>query len=156
MRGKYPTLFEKILKWFMYLPFWNDVMKLLIYRYVIYGDKSRFKLSNKAIIQNAIINVMSGNVIIEDEVFFGHNACLLTGSHDYTKYGIDRRTTGYDSGRDIIIKSGVWLATNVTVIGPCVIGENAVVASGSVVTKDVPAYTIVAGVPAKVIKILKR
>ena len=55
-------------------------------------------------------------------------------------------------GQDIVIGNGAWIGTNAVILGPCIIGDHAVVAAGAVVTKDVPAYAIVAGVPAKIIK----
>lgn len=53
---------------------------------------------------------------------------------------------------DIVIADGVWLAARVTVLKGVRIGEGAVIAAGAVVTKDVPAYTLAAGVPARVIR----
>ena len=53
------------------------------------------------------------------------------------------------------IKKGAWIAINVTILPGVTIGENSIVASGSVVNKDVPPHTIVAGAPAKVIKTIK-
>jgi acetyltransferase-like isoleucine patch superfamily enzyme len=51
-------------------------------------------------------------------------------------------------GRDIVIGEGVWLSSNVIVVGPCTIGEHAVVGVGSLVLNDVECYTVVAGSPA--------
>lgn len=59
----------------------------------------------------------------------------------------DKRTKG-----KIIIEDDVWIGLGVTVLSGVRIGKGAIVASGAVVTKDVPAYSIVGGVPAKVIK----
>ncbi len=56
----------------------------------------------------------------------------------------------------IIIEDNVWLALRSTVLKGVTIGEGAVVAAGALVTKDVPPYTVVAGVPAKVIKKLEK
>lgn len=53
---------------------------------------------------------------------------------------------------DIIIKNDVWIGTNCTILDGITIGNGAVIAAGSVVTKDVPAYAIVGGNPAKRIK----
>lgn len=55
-------------------------------------------------------------------------------------------------GNDILIKEWVWIGSNVTILGPCIIGENSVIASGAVVTKDIPSYEIWGWVPAKKIK----
>ncbi len=53
---------------------------------------------------------------------------------------------------DIVIDDDVWLADNVTILSGVHIGQGAIVAAGSVVTKDVPPYAVVGGVPAKIIK----
>jgi acetyltransferase-like isoleucine patch superfamily enzyme len=84
--------------------------------------------------------------------FLGLHFTVLTGTHDYNTFDRERQTTVPGVGRDVIIKKGAWLASNVTVIGHCIIGEHSVVAAGSVVNKDVPPYTIVGGIPAKVIR----
>lgn len=52
----------------------------------------------------------------------------------------------------IVIKDGVWIGVNAVILDGVTIGEGAIVGAGSVVTKDIPGYAIVAGVPAKVIK----
>ena len=57
--------------------------------------------------------------------------------------------------RDIIIEDGVWIASGVIIIGPCKIGKNSVIGSGSIVVKDIPPLTFAAGNPAKVIKTIK-
>lgn len=59
--------------------------------------------------------------------------------------------SSYSKG-DIIIKNDVWIGTNCTFLDGITIGNGAVIAAGSVVTKDVPAYAIVGGNPAKIIK----
>ena len=87
---------------------------------------------------------------------FGHNCMVLTGFHDYTKPGETRdRVTLENANRDIIIEDGVWIASGVIIVGPCRIGKNSVIASGSVVVKDIPPLTFAAGNPAKVIKHIK-
>jgi acetyltransferase-like isoleucine patch superfamily enzyme len=57
--------------------------------------------------------------------------------------------------KPVYIHDNVWLGANVTVTPGVVIGENAVVAAGAVVTKNVPANTIVGGVPARIIRTIK-
>ncbi|MDB4575811.1 sugar O-acetyltransferase [bacterium] len=59
------------------------------------------------------------------------------------------------SGEDIVIKDNVWIGAGAYILQGVVIGDGAVVAAGSVVTKNVPSKTLVAGVPAKVIRELK-
>ena len=84
---------------------------------------------------------------------------ILGGEHDYSclstypfknkilKEGNDTLSKG-----DIIVADDVWFGENVTVLSGVSIGQGAVVATGSVVVKDVPPYAIVGGVPAKIIK----
>lgn len=57
-----------------------------------------------------------------------------------------------EDGHDLVIGNDVWIGANVSVIGGCTIGDGAIVAAGTVVTKDVPPYAIVGGVPAKIIR----
>ena len=58
--------------------------------------------------------------------------------------------------KPIVVKRNAWLGANVTVLAGVTIGENAIVAAGSVVTKDVPDNMVVAGSPARVIREIKK
>lgn len=122
---------------------------------VVFGDTSKVKIAETARIVNALLNVQSGNILIKDFVFFGHNVCLLTGSHDLNFAGKQRIEGVIPDGRDIVIEKGVWLTSNVTVIGPCIIGENSVVLPGSVVNCDIPPNSVFGGVPARLVKTLE-
>lgn len=125
--------------------------KLLMYP-KIWGDPKRIQHGKNVEVVNTLFNTTSGNIVLEDGVFCGHNVCLLTGTHDITKTGYERSYSFPTEGYDIVIRKGVWLASNVTVIGPCEIGENAVVAAGSLVLENIPANCLYAGSPAKFIK----
>lgn len=87
-----------------------------------------------------------GGIDIADGVMIGPNVSLITSGHPVAP---SRRRAGVTAS-PIIIHRNVWIAANVTVIGGVTIGENSVIAAGSVVTKDVPANTLVTGSPAKV------
>lgn len=127
----------------------------LLGRYHIFGEQKRVHIALNAVVNNALFNVISGEIYIEEYVFFGHNVSILTGTHDWHVFGLERQEAVPSYGRNVFIKKGAWIASNATVIGPCVIGENAVVAAGSVVIKDVEPYSIVAGNPAKIIQYIK-
>lgn len=119
----------------------------------IWGDKRRVHLDRATMsVNDLLINTRSGHVTIDEDCFFGHRCMLLTGTHDYRKQGMERLRAVPDSGRDIHVQRGVWMGSGVTVLGPAIIGENAVVAAGSQVRGDVPANTIVAGCPAVPVK----
>lgn len=90
-------------------------------------------------------------VTIEADVFSGHDVMILTGSHDPTAFGPARKVTA--GGGPVHIKEGAWLCTRSIIVGPVTIGAHAVVAAGAVVVDDVPDYALVAGVPARVVKV---
>ena len=87
-------------------------------------------------------------VSIGDDVLIGPNVSIITDGHPVPP----SRRTAYVAAKPIVIERGVWIAAGATLIGGVTIGENSVVAAGSVVTKDVPANTLVGGNPAKVIR----
>jgi acetyltransferase-like isoleucine patch superfamily enzyme len=115
-------------------------------------ERTRISISPTANINNALFNPASGNIVVEDFVFFGHNVSVITGTHDYSKVDSERMQSIPAEGRDITICRGAWIGSNCTILGPCVIGEHAVVAAGSVVNDDVPAYVLAGGVPARGIR----
>jgi acetyltransferase-like isoleucine patch superfamily enzyme len=141
---------QRITNWF-----WQTIAKRLRKHLMsmpyIHGPRDRFAVGKNVILNNATINTRGGVVRIEDHVMFGHNVSVLTGVHDYRQRAGERIAID-DAGRDITIERGAWIASNAILIGPCTIGEEAVVAAGSVVTKDVAPRTIVAGNPARVIR----
>ena len=120
-------------------------------RPLVFGDRSRLHIAPTAVVSDATFNVGSGTITVEDHAFFGHHVTLLAGRHDYRKLGRERQHAVVPSGCDIVVRTGAWVATNATILGPCVIGEHAVVGAGAVVNKNVPPYAIVAGVPARIV-----
>ena len=86
-----------------------------------------------------------GGVIIGNNVDIAQETNIWTEQHDYNS------PTYKSVCKEVIIEDYVWLASRVTVLPGVHIGRGAVVASGAVVTKDVPPLAIVAGIPAKII-----
>jgi len=115
----------------------------------VFGDPARLQLGQHVILNDALINTTSGQVQLGDYAFCGHAVSLLTGTHDFRKTGYMRQAGVPQEGRDIVIGPGVWLGSHVTVLGPCRIGANAVIAAGAVVTGEVEEASIYAGVPAR-------
>lgn len=118
---------------------------------VFWGERKRIIVGRNVVLANAVLNARSGKIVIEDHVFFGHNCLVLTGRHDFRLKDEARTLTVPQSGYDIIIRRGAWVASAVTLIGPCEIGEYAVVVAGTVVRENVPAGTIYGGSPPRVI-----
>ncbi|AOR68529.1 transferase [Burkholderia stabilis] len=89
-----------------------------------------------------------GGLEIGDDVMIGPNVSLITSGHPVEP---SRRRDGVVA-KPIAIERNVWIGAGATIIGGVTVGENSVVAAGAVVTKDVPANTLVGGNPAKVIR----
>lgn len=85
-------------------------------------------------------------IAIGNHVAVAPEVCFLAAGHDYTKLNLP------DTAGSIIVGDYVWIGARSIILQGVTIGEGAVVAAGSVVTKDVPAYSVVGGCPARVIK----
>ena len=91
-----------------------------------------------------------GGITIDDDVMIGPNVQLISSGHP-----LDPATRRAQiTTAPIHISRGAWIAAGGTVLQGVTVGDDAVVAAGAVVTKDVPARTLVAGVPARVIRVL--
>lgn len=88
-----------------------------------------------------------GGVTLGDGCQIGHNVVFATLNHGLSP---EERPITYPA--PIVLERNVWVGSNATILQGVTIGENAVVAAGAVVTRDVPANTIVGGVPAKFIR----
>lgn len=127
------------------------INKELSIRPVIWGKEDRLHISPLASVYTCILNTNSGNITVGDYTFAGSDVSILTGSHDKQLTGLLRRDAEITDGCDITIGSGVWLGSGSIILGPCSIGDNAVIAAGAVVVPRtvVPANTVWGGVPAK-------
>jgi UDP-2-acetamido-3-amino-2,3-dideoxy-glucuronate N-acetyltransferase len=92
-------------------------------------------------------------VTIEDNVFIGHSVVFINDTYPRATNGNGRLQTEEDwKVEPILVKNGASIGSNCTILSNVSIGENAIVGAGSVVTRDVPANTIVAGNPARVLR----
>ena len=89
-----------------------------------------------------------GGLDIGDDVMIGPNVSIITSGHPVEP---SQRREGVIAN-PIVIDRNVWVAAGATIIGGVTIGENSVIAAGSVVTRDVPPNTLVGGNPARVIR----
>lgn len=89
-------------------------------------------------------------VTIEDEVFVGHGVTFVNDSYPRATTGGNLQTEDDWKVEPTLIKKGASIGSGTTILANITIGENAIVGAGSVVTKDVPPNTIVAGNPARI------
>jgi acetyltransferase-like isoleucine patch superfamily enzyme len=89
-----------------------------------------------------------GGLDIADDVMVGPNVSIITTGHPLEP----SRRRAATIGKPIMIEKSVWIAAGAIIIGGVTVGAHSVVAAGSVVTKDVPANSLVGGNPARVIR----
>ncbi|MDU8923510.1 sugar O-acetyltransferase [Pasteurellaceae bacterium LIM206] len=95
----------------------------------------------------------SGGVKIGNNVMFAPNVSLYTVGHPLDA---ELRNEGWEQAKPIIIGDNVWVGGNAVILPGVTIGDNVVIAAGAVVTKDIPANSLVAGNPARVLRPLTR
>jgi acetyltransferase-like isoleucine patch superfamily enzyme len=91
-------------------------------------------------------------VTIEDDVFVGHNVAFINDSYPRATANGQLQTEADWAVEKTLVKKGASIGSGATILSKVTIGENAIVGAGSVVTKDVPPNTIVAGNPARKIR----
>lgn len=106
---------------------------------------------NSSISNNSCLNGVTAGIKIGEDVMIASGCCLVAFNHgmDRSKGAMIRQPL---IEAPIVIGNDVWIAANVTITAGVTIGAGAIVAANSVVTTDVPPYTVVGGVPARVIK----
>ena len=113
--------------------------------YINYGRHT--KIGKNVFINFDCVFLDLGGITIEDGVLIAPKVSLLTEGHSISpseRHGLVPRS--------IHIKKNAWIGANATILQGVTIGENSVVAAGSVVSKDVPDNVVVGGTPAKIIK----
>ena len=92
-------------------------------------------------------------VIIGDNVLCASNVFVIDYNHGTNPMSENYLDNDLEISEGVNIKDGVWIGNNVIILGNVTIGEKAIIAAGAVVTHGVPPYTIVAGNPARIIKV---
>jgi acetyltransferase-like isoleucine patch superfamily enzyme len=117
------------------------------------GDPCRFlSIGANTIITGPFHADLAAEVRIGDWVRLGHDVSLLTVNH---QIGPVMLRSGTSEFAPIEIGKGAWIASRVTILPGVTVGAGAVVAAGAVVTKDVPPNSMVAGVPARLVRTLE-
>ena len=124
---------------------------------IVSGGFKMFSGSSIQVLENGIIKIESGFINKNSEIIASQSICLgknvAIGCEviicDYDYHSLSMNTP---KSKPIIIQDDVWIGRRAMFLKGVTIGEGAVVAAGSIVTKDVPPHTLVAGNPAKIIK----
>lgn len=106
---------------------------------------------------STMIMTTRAKTIIGNYVMFAPNVCIVTGNHRTDILGkpmicVTNEEKLDENDQDVIIEDDVWIGSNVTILKGVTIGKGSVIAAGAVVTKSFPPYSIIGGVPAKLIK----
>ncbi len=101
-------------------------------------------------------SILSGTVTIGNDVMIGPELMCYTTNHQTTRTDIPMIEQGFAGERPIIIGNDVWIGSRVIILGGVKIGDGAIIGAGSVVTHDVPPYSVVGGNPARIIKSRKQ
>lgn len=116
-----------------------------------YTNFGRFtRIGKNVFINHACSFLDMGGITLEDQVLLGPKVNLITENHP-----VDPTNRRALLCKPIVIKRNAWIGAAATILPGVTIGENAIVAAGAVVSKDVSANTVVGGVPAKFIKIIR-
>ena len=127
----------------------DETLRIFTPFHINYGKKTTF--GRDCFVNFGCTFLALGGITIEDDVFIGPHCVLATEYHPENPETRHSLLT-----KPIVVKRNAWLGANVTVLAGVTIGENAIVAAGSVVTKDVPDNMVVAGSPARVIREIKK
>ncbi|MGZ3938336.1 MAG: DapH/DapD/GlmU-related protein [Flavisolibacter sp.] len=126
----------------------SDIDRSTIIFAPFYTNFGRFITIGKNVFINHACSFLDmGGITIENNVLIGPKANLITENHP-----LDPTERKSLIAKAIVVKRNAWIGAAATILPGVTIGENAVVAAGAVVGKDVPANTVVAGVPAKIVK----
>lgn len=127
----------------------DDTVRIFLPFYTAYGRNTVF---GKDIFINFRCTFLDlGGIVLEDGVYIGPGAKLITENHPEdpsTRHGLVTAP--------VVIRRNAWIGAGAIILPGVTVGENAVVAAGSVVTKDVPADMIYAGVPARALRPVKK
>lgn len=130
----------------------GDNVSFMKNSYIYAHDNGDLIIGNNFVMNtNSQLGASNGKIIIGNDCAIAPNCVLRASNHNFENPDVLFRLQGHTYG-EIIIEDDVWIASNSVITANTKIGKSSIIGAGSVVTKDVEAYSIVGGVPAKLIK----
>lgn len=128
----------------------------IAYPYRIAGEENIIAEAPINIGPNSLLFTTRAKLIIKQHFVSGPGLTVITGDHHFIVGRFLDTITDEEkipeNDKDVIIEEDVWCGANVTILKGVTIGRGAIIAAGSVVTRDVPPYSIAGGIPARVLK----
>lgn len=162
MGGVNPSVFPSYIWDKIWTPIYKGAMKYcgknVYFRPMSSDFKGLWNLSigdGSSIPKGSTFYCTGAPLIIGKNVIFGPHPTIITGDHRIDvvgKYIMDSLDKLPENDLPVVIEDDVWAGSNVTILKGVTIGRGSVIAAGAVVTKSCPPYSIIAGVPAKIIK----
>lgn len=119
------------------------------------GVELRCNRGNKVFIGNNVTvnknSLIMGNVTIGNDCLIAPNCIIVGSNHNFSDLMLPINKQGISS-KGIVIENNVWIGAQVVVVDGVRIGEGAIIGAGSIVTKDIPPFSIAVGNPCKVVK----
>jgi acetyltransferase-like isoleucine patch superfamily enzyme len=103
----------------------------------------------------AVLNASKSGIVIGNKIMLGPNVTIMGGDHNTSKVGeymYDVKDKLPENDKPVVLESDIWIGTGAIILKGVTIGKGSIVAAGTLVINNVPPYSIVGGVPAKVIK----
>jgi acetyltransferase-like isoleucine patch superfamily enzyme len=121
---------------------------------------SKISLGDRVIIRPGCMlfadpRIEGAGITIEDDVMLGSGVHIYVHNHKFDDPSVPIIDQGHCQSEPVVLERGSWIGAAAIILPGVVIGRNAVVGAGSVVTRDVPAFTIVVGNPARVLRRIK-
>lgn len=130
----------------------GDYVSIMKNNYLYAHDDGHLIIGNHfSMNSNSQLGASYGKIIIGNDCAIAPNCVLRASNHNFDDPTIPFRLQGHKYG-EISIEDDVWIASNCVITANTKIGKSSIIGAGSVVTKDVEPYSIVGGVPAKLIK----
>jgi len=143
-------LFQPIRRWICRGIFKRAGVRINVEKGAYFGDGANIEIGDYSGLGVNFYGV--GPIRIGNHVNMAPDVVIITQNHRFDRTDIPMQHQGYYDPEPVEIGDDVWIATRVLIMPGVRIGKGAIIAAGAVVTKDVPDYAIVGGVPARVIR----